>query len=124
MPCRRFYIIDFIPETPDEVLLAFEKVLAGCTSYAVANLLVEGTEEGKPSTAAIPPAEQEQVEAASGTVFTTTPATASKIRSAGVAISSGIQTVGEHMGKGIVKAGEWYRKRSEGKQKTVAVRHL
>jgi hypothetical protein len=120
---QRFYIIDFLPETPDDVLAAFERVLAQCTSFAVANIPAGSVGEPAttPNAAAISPADQEQVEAASGQVYITTPETASKVRATSTALASGISHLGEHMGKGIVRAGEWYRKRSEGKQKNVEV---
>jgi hypothetical protein len=79
---QRFYIIDFLPETPDDVLTAFEKVLAQCTSFAVANLPAQAGDAGETgamTTAAIDKADQEQVEGADGTTYTTTPATASKV---------------------------------------------
>ena len=44
-----------------------------------------------------------------------------QVRAASAAIASGITQLGEHMGKGIVRAGEWYRKRSGGKQKQVQI---
>jgi hypothetical protein len=103
-----------LAETPEPVLAAFEKVLAETTSFAVAEATATPFAPAVPTpTPAAAPAlaQTEQVSAASGQTFATTPATASKIRSAGVAVAASLHQVGEHVGSGIVYAGEWYRKR-------------
>ena len=141
---EHFYIIDFLPgashrmpplqrpsrsalsrpracrvpaETPAEVLKAFEKVLAEHTSFAVSDL-TPGDEREAPVSHIDNAA---TVTAASGQTFTTTSSTADKIRRAGESISAGVMSLGDHVGRGIVHAGTWYRKRSEGKQKDVKV---
>lgn len=103
-------------ETPEKVLKAFEAVLAQHTSFAVSDS-APGPARNEAPVAHIEGAEK--VTAASGQTFTTTASTADKIRSAGESISAGVATLGQHVGRGIVQAGAWYRKRSQGKQEQV-----
>ena len=107
------------------MLEAFERVLAGQTSFAVANAPAGGAtgavDSAPVTTAAIQPADQEQLEAPSGQTYTTTPATANKVHEASAAAAANINQLGEHLGRGIVRAGEWYRKRSESKRTDVKI---
>jgi hypothetical protein len=102
-------------ETPEVVLQTFEKVLAQYTSFAVAGSAAADSNNPLKTHFDTP----EQVTAASGQTFTTTSDTASKIRSAADCISKRVADLGEQVGKGLVSAGIWYRKRNAGKQTNV-----
>jgi hypothetical protein len=75
------------------------------TSYAVS--------EEVPQASCIP--NSQEVQSEDGNKFTTTPEMADQIRKYGNAAASGIQTMGDYVGKGIVQAGEWYRSRYQPK---------
>eukprot|EP00892_Ulva_mutabilis_P012711 jgi/Ulvmu1/9812/UM056_0053.1 len=98
---QQYYLVEFLPETPPDVLATFEACLQQFTSYAVS--------EDVQQASAIPGSEK--VASQSGAQFTTAPGLASNMRQAGTAVASGVHTVGEWVGRGIVQAGEWYRSR-------------
>ena len=98
-------------ETSPEVLATFETCLQQFTSYAVS--------EDVQQASAIPKAEQ--VSSESGAQFTTTPGLAENVRQAGTVVATGVHTVGEYVGRGIVQVGEWYRSRYPPCEESVAV---
>jgi hypothetical protein len=84
------------------LLGSFEHALQQFTAYAVA--------QGVTQEDAIP--DGKKVEAPSGDTYTTAPGTASNIAAAAAAIAGGVHAVGEHVGRGIVYVGQWYRSRA------------
>lgn len=98
---QQYYLVELLPETPTEVLATFETCLQQFTSYAVSDDVQQAS--------AIP--SSEKVSSDSGAQFTTGPDLAQNVRQAGTAVASGVQTIGDYVGKGIVQVGEWYRSR-------------
>lgn len=88
-------------EAPEEVLATFEACLQQFTSYAISEDVQQASAISAP----------EKVLSESGSQFTTTPDLARNVRQAGSAVATGVHTVGEYVGKGIVQVGEWYRSR-------------